>query len=744
MTTTGRLIVASSRLPVTVSQDSTSHDSASQDAAGWSATVGAGGLVTALKPVAKRVGFEWVGWPGVGVEAEHHAKVRKVLNDTTQASGDNPAWQVTPVFLSDAEVSGFYTGFANSTLWPLFHGLPSRTVFSTADYDTYAQVNGRFADVIAERAKPEDLIWIHDYQLMLLPELLRERGLTNPIGFFLHIPFPASDAYRTLAVRQELLNGLLGADLLAFHAYEYVSNFRKSCLRVLGLDSETEHVRTRARKVRLSVLPIGVDPDEVRELGETQEAATEYASLRETYAGKKIILGVDRLDYTKGIPEKLLAYEDLLANHPRWRSESVLIQVAAPSRTEVDEYQALKRHVDELVGRINGRYGAPNHTPIVYINQNVPRSRIAGMYRAADVALITPVRDGMNLVALEYIAARGKDGGHLILSEFAGAANQLPEARLVNPYNIKDVSAALHTALESEAPDWRFMQEFVETNTALRWSEQFLGRLEESRSTQRLPKRLRPQTLASRFSDCKHPAFFLDYDGTLRGYERVPRRAAPDERVRETLHMLSECGRVFVVSGRDEATLESWLGDLPVGLACEHGYALRDVGQMWEHRAEIDPAVLAKVQHVFDEFVRRTPGSHVERKRSAIAWHYRTVDAELGAFQSKALVHELTEVLAREPYSMLRGNKVVEVRHVQCTKARAVEEFLRRHPETDGIFCAGDDQTDEEMMEFLGGLQRKTTALCWVGAASAQTEYWTDTSDALVNELRAFANARAR
>lgn len=742
MTTTGRLIVASSRLPVTVSQNAPPN-SVSQDAASWNATVGAGGLVTALKPVAQRVGFEWIGWPGVGVGAEHHAEVRRVLNDATQGSGDNLAWQVTPVFLSDAEVSGFYTGFANSTLWPLFHGLPSRTVFSTSDYDTYAQVNGRFADVIAERAAPEDLIWIHDYQLMLLPELLRERGLTNPVGFFLHIPFPASDAYRTLAVRQELLNGLLGADLLAFHAYEYVSNFRKSCLRVLGLDSEAEYVRTRARKVRLSVLPIGVDPEEVRELSRTDDAIHEFETLRQSYAGKKIILGIDRLDYTKGIPEKLLAYEDLLANHPHWRDESVLIQVAAPSRTEVDEYQALKRQVDELVGRINGRYSAPNHTPIVYINQNVPRSRIAGMYRAADVVLITPVRDGMNLVALEYIAARGNEGGHLILSEFAGAANQLPEARLVNPYNIKDVSSALNTALETDAPDWRFMQEFVETNTALRWAEQFLSRLEESRSTQRLPKRLRAQALSSRFSECKHPAFFLDYDGTLRSYERVPRRAAPGERVRETLHSLSRCGHVFVVSGRDEATLEAWLGDLPIGLACEHGYALRGVGKMWEHRAEIDPAVLAKVENVFDEYVRRTPGSHVEKKRSALAWHYRTVDAELGAYQSKELVHELAEVLAREPYSVLRGNKVVEVRHIQCTKGHVVEDFLRRQPEIDGIFCAGDDQTDEEMMEFLSGVQRKPTALCWVGGASAQAEYWTDTSDALVSELRSFANARA-
>ena len=722
-----KLIVASSRLPVTVGTEE-GH---------WVASVGAGGLVTALRPVAKRIGFEWIGWPGLGVETKDRNAVTEVLNRAT-ANGDASGWQVTPVFLSQEEVDGFYAGFANSVVWPLFHGFPSRSAFSTEEYEAYARVNAHFADVIAERAKPDDLIWIHDYQLMLLPALLRDRGLTNPIGFFLHVPFPSTESYRILPPREELLRGLLGADLLAFHAYEYVSHFRKSCLRVLGLDSETDHVRTRARKVRLAVMPIGIDPKEVHELVETPEAISEYQMLTESYGDKKIILGVDRLDYTKGIPEKLLAYEDLLKNYPRWRRECVLIQVAAPSRTDVDEYQALKRQVDELVGRINGHYGSPDHTPIVYINQNVSRNRITGMYRAAHVALVTPVRDGMNLVALEYVAARGKDGGHLILSEFAGAANQLPEARLVNPYNIKDVSMALNAALESEPADTRYMLEFVENNTAIRWAEQFLARLEDARSSVPPPMRLRAKHLFSRFADCKKLVFFLDYDGTLRGYERIPKRAMPDERVREMLRALSRCGQVYVVSGRDQQTLESWLGDLPIGFACEHGAALREPNKVWEHVIETDPSVLAKVRAVLDEFVRRTPGARVEPKRSAIAWHYNTVDAELGAFQSKELVNELAELLKREPYSILRGNKVVEVRHMHCTKARALEEFLRRNPHVDGVFCAGDDHTDEEMMEFLHTVEGKTTVLCWVGVASSIAEFWADSSQSLVSELDEF------
>ncbi len=732
MTESGRLIVASSRLPVAVSCEDGQ----------WSAATGAGGLVTALRPVAERIGFEWVGWPGIGVEPEQQGAVEDVLREVSSRNEDGLGWQLTPLFLSKSEVQGFYSGFSNGVLWPLFHGFTNRSAFSVEDYETYVQVNRRFAELIAERASPEDAIWIHDYQLMLVPAMLRELGLTNPVGFFLHIPFPSSEAYRTLPVRQELLDGLLGADFLGFHAYEYVSHFRKSCLRVLGLDSDSDCVRTRARRVRLAVLPIGIDPDEVRTLMATPEAISEFESLTSSYAGKKIILGVDRLDYTKGIVEKLLAFEDLLRSYPRWSREAVLIQVAAPSRMSVDEYQQLKRQIDELVGRINGKYGSSDHTPIVYVNQNVGRDRIAGMYRAADVALVTPVRDGMNLVALEYIAARGTAGGHLILSEFTGAAYQLPEARLVNPYNVREVSVALNAALESEPPESKYMQEFVESNTAMRWAEQFVTRLEECRTNVSPPRRLKAKDLIERFAGRQQLGFFLDYDGTLRGFEVNPRYAAPGERVRELLRTLGSIGQVFVISGRDEQTLESWLGDLPVGLVCEHGYAIREKGRMWEHRVEVDPVILGRVRTVLDEFVRRTPGSRVELKRSALAWHYRSVDAELGAFQSKELVNELVELLKREPYSILRGNKVVEVRHTNCTKGRAVEQLLRRNLDIDAIFCAGDDNTDEEMMEFVRTLESKATALCWVGGGSALADLWASDSSSLIAELQTFAKER--
>lgn len=718
----GKLIVASTRLPVTMSRK---HD-------GWEAKPSAGGLVTALKSVAERRRFEWIGWAGTHVPEADKSTVTERLAEHG----------CCPIFITKQDIEGFYSGFSNGTLWPLFHGLTDLSTFAQSDWKAYIKVSNRFADEISRRAEPGDLIWVHDYQLALVPELLRQRGVTCPIGFFLHIPFPSSEIYRTLPVREEVLRGLLGADFVAFHAYEYVSHFRKSCLRVLGLDSEPSQIRTGARRVYLGVLPIGIDPAEISLMARERDAESELKSLRAAYRGKKIILGVDRLDYTKGIPEKILAFEELLRTNPKWRNKCVLIQVAAPSRTSVDEYQALKRRVDELVGRVNGRFGSPDHTPLVYINQNVPRSRLVGMYQAADLALVTPIRDGMNLVALEYIAARGEQGGSLILSEFAGAAHLLPGARLINPYNIAEVAKVLGEELENDSKDSSHMLEFVNQNTSMSWANRFLDRLEET-ATEMRPTAERLRVLADpnleRLRRAQHPLVLLDYDGTLRGYERKPQDAVPNQRIRDVLRDLAEHAVVYVISGRPAETLERWLGDLPIGLVCEHGFACREKDGTWVEQKGHSPNGLRRVEQLFQEFQRRTPGAIVEVKRSAVAWHYRSADPEFGTFQANELLSELEDVLKRRPYSVLRGNRVIEVRHVSATKGRAAEELLQRHPRTDAVFCAGDDRTDEDMMEVLRRRYSDMSVLCWVGGRNASAHFWTDSSAALLTELDALA-----
>lgn len=717
-----KLIVASTRLPVTMSEGD--H--------GWEVSPSTGGLVTALKAVKERRKFTWLGWPGAYIpEADQKSVARELAKHGT-----------SPVFIDKSDMDGFYQNFSNGALWPLFHNLTDRVRFDRESWRSYKRVNEMYADAIAKIAQPGDLIWVHDYQLCLLPLLLRERGLGCPIGYFLHIPFPSSETYRTLPVSEEVLRGLLGADLVAFHSYEYVSNFRMACLRVLGLESEPDGVGLQSRSVRLAVLPIGIDPKEIRDMVRGPTARNEYMELSRTFAGKKIICGVDRLDYTKGIPQKLEAFEELLSEHPEWRETCVLIQIAAPSRTGVEEYQQLKRDVDERVGRINGQYGSSSHTPVVYVNQSVPRERLSGLYRAADIALITPIRDGMNLVALEYVAARGERGGTLILSEFTGAAHCLPGARLVNPYNSSRVARVLAEALESDNPNtasFQHMTDFVNENTSMRWANRFLDQLEAVGGDPQHESslfRTNDKDVRTRLAGAQRPLVFLDYDGTLRSYVINPKEAVPDERILSVLEKLAEVATVYVVSGRDSATLEGWLGHLPIGLVCEHGLAIRPPHGQWEQRTNVSGSALTRlVQPVFEDFARRTPGSAIENKRAAIAWHYRAADPEYSAFQARELLTRLEDLLKRRPYKVLRGSRVIEVRHENVTKGNAVAHLLDRHTDADLLFCAGDDRTDEDMMRAIPKSWQDRAITCWVGSKNPWAAYWKESNTALLTEL---------
>lgn len=723
-----KLIVASARLPVTLSHR---HDV-------WTASPSTGGLVTALKSVAERRAFTWLGWPGTHVPETERPEVKRLLAKHGAAA----------VFIKKADIEGFYGGFSNRVLWPLFHNLSDRSHFDRAAWRAYERVNAMFADEIARRAKPGDVVWVHDYQLALVPELLRRRGLTCPIGFFLHIPFPSAETYRSLPAREHILRGMLGSDLIAFHTYEYVSHFRNACLRVLGVESDPKSVRLPSHRVNLEVLPIGIDPNEVREMAASPEAAREYATLQESYKGKKIIAGVDRLDYTKGIPEKLRAFEELLRAHPKLRQRVVFVQIAAPSRTDVVEYQELKREVDELVGRINGQYGTPSSTPVVYVNQNVSRARIVGLFQAADVAFITPVRDGMNLVALEYVATRGSRGGHLILSEFAGAAHCLPGAKLVSPFNVMQMAGTLADALEQTEPNletFQHMLDFVNRNTSERWANSFLDRLEECADDALVyakPLRVDQSPVAEKIAKAKKPLILLDYDGTLRPFVLEPRDAIPEAHAKHALKRLTEVATVYIISGRPGDTLDEWLGDLDLGFVCEHGFATKHLGGEWEERGRLGGQVLTRiVEPILQDFVRRTPGSRIERKRTSLAWHYRAADPEYGAFQANELFAMLEDTLKRRPYNVLKGSRVIEVRHESATKGRATSALLKMHNKADFLFCAGDDRTDEEMMEAIPRTWDSRAVTCWVGMPNSRAQYWVPTSDALIQALETMASA---
>jgi len=715
-----KLIVVSVRLPVRLVRTGEA----------WHAGPSPGGLATALRSVARRRAFTWVGWPGVGVPVQLQPAAAAALRGFG-----------SPVFLAQKELQGFYEQFSNQLIWPLFHNISGRLKFDRSAWYRYKVVNERFADAVRELAEPGDTIWVHDYQLALVPQLLRKSRLECAIGFFLHVPFPSHETYRTLPAREEFLQGMLGADLIGFHTYEFAQHFRNACLRVLGIESDREVIALPDHLTHLGVHPIGVDPEEIQAFAQLPEVKDEFESLRARFRAKKVILGVDRLDYTKGIPEKLLAFEEFLRRNPHWQTKVVLIQIASPSRTGVREYRELKREVDELVGRINGRYGTFNHTPLVYINQMIPRTRLSALYRLADVAFVTPLRDGMNLVALEYVAARSDNPGTLILSEFAGAASCLAGARQVNPHNIGLMADVLADALcdsRTAESEFRQMGEFVYANTSEAWAERFLKRLDEVHESQRAgARRLDAASgVQMRSVDPQRRLFILDYGGTLQPHVPQVSEAAPDRRVRNVLHELASMASVYVISRRPAAVLDRWLGDIPIGLVCEDGVAIKQPGRDWPAMPEIDPTVLdTLVRPVLEDFVEHTPGSKLVRGRIALGWHYRMVDPRLGSLRAKELYAQLEDTLKGLPYAVLRGARVIEVRPARLTKQSVAERLLESYADAELVFCGGNDRVDEGMFEVVLRSERDTVITCFVGGKDTIGQYFVESPAELLDQL---------
>jgi alpha,alpha-trehalose-phosphate synthase [UDP-forming] len=408
-----------------------------------------GGLVTALDPVMRRCGGVWLAWdPGGDPKAQHRFEVPE----------RGPTFTLRQVPLTSREVRRYYFGFANRALWPLCHYFIDRCHFDEAEWHDYVAVNERFADATAAECEPGDLIWVHDYHFCLLPKMIRERRPKGLIAYFLHIPFPADEVFHIIPWRAQILEGLLGADLVGMHTSRYVADFLACCERLLGarVDYEEGLVHWQGRRVKVAAFPIGIDVDEFERIAASPEVEKKVAKVQRGLRSEISVLGVDRLDYSKGIPQRLFALERFLERYPEYHGRFAFVQVAVPSRTRVDEYRNLKRSIDEMVGRINGRFSDSGWQPIRYLYRSLNRQDLVAHYRAADVAMITPLRDGMNLVAKEYCASRTDEGGILLLSEFTGAAEGLGEgALLVNPFSVEGTAEALHRAFEMPADERR-------------------------------------------------------------------------------------------------------------------------------------------------------------------------------------------------------------------------------------------------------------------------------------------------
>ena len=694
-----RLIVVSNRLPLTLQRTKE----------GWRTVRSSGGLASAMNPLLGKTGGDWIGWAGDS-EAEASEEREAILSDW--AENDH----CFAVGLPKGVAAGFYEGYANQTLWPVFHNFPSQLKFDAKDWQGYAEANRIFCEAVVNRYRPNDLIWVHDYHLMLLPRMLRDRLPDAAIGFFLHIPFPSSEIFPVLPRREELLEGLLGADLLAFQTHGHLQQFRAAILRVLGMESRIEEVAFGSRPVRLEALPIGIAPEEFTSLLKTDEKTIQqYADWMEQYRGRKVLLAVDRLDYTKGVPERLRAYAQLLRSSPELKEKVILIQIAVPTREGIDTYQELRTEVNRLVGEINGKLGTPEWTPLVYINRSIGRSHLAGLYKLADVCWVGSLRDGMNLVAKEYVACKAEANGVLVLSEFTGAAAEMGEALLINPFDEERTAATIKRALSLDEQERRLrmtaLHNRILRNNVFHWGERFLASLEDAvlergRYIDTQPQTLRPAELRDGYLHSSRRLMVIDYDGTLVPFARRPQQAVPPSTVLDLLRALASesSNRVALISGRSALNLERWFGNIPrLCLVAEHGAEIRTPSaSTWESLHSAPPSDWkATVMPILEHFVDRTPGSFVEEKKYALVWHYRMAEPEFGEWLANELASMLEAMLAETELRAFRGEKIVEVKPVWANKGEAFERLLKDFPDPDFLFAAGDDRTDEDLFERL-------------------------------------------
>jgi trehalose 6-phosphate synthase/phosphatase len=690
-----RLILASNRLPV----------AARLERGELVISPGAGGLASGLTGFQARTGGLWIGWPGETwrLNPNQRQELDRRLADL----------RALPIELTANEVSRYYEDFSNGILWPLLHYQVERLPQDPRGWDTYRRVNQRFADRIVEEYRPGDLIWIHDYQLMLVPGMVRRQLPGAAIGFFLHVPFPTSELFRVLRWRAELLEGMLGATLVGFHTASYADHFRNAAVKLLGCEVRMGRIMFEGRAVRAGTFPMGIDAKVYATLAESRSVIAESDRLRESSGDVRIIVSVDRLDYTKGIPRRLLAFERCLERHPKLRGRVQLLVVAAPSRESVGPYRQLRRTVDELVGRINGRYATLGHAPIHYISRTLGRDRLVAMYRAAAVALITPLRDGMNLVSKEFVASRVDEDGVLVLSELAGAAAELGAALLVNPYDLDAVADQLNRALEMPEPErrerMRGLRTEVMSHDVHRWAEEFVGalRAEHRRAIRAaqagvgLEDAVRPvDILAELGQPMPKVALVLDYDGTLVPLRPRPEEARPDDELLRLLNALAGLPGValHVVTGRRRTDIEAWLGHLPVGLHAEHGLSSRGIGRKrWRHRTvEPAPPWIELAREPMTARVAAVAGSHLEEKDASLVWHYRTANQVAGAVAARELHDELQAALQGSGARVVPGARTIEVRYGNVHKGLIVAEVEAAHPGY-RLLLAGDETTDEDM-----------------------------------------------
>jgi trehalose 6-phosphate synthase/phosphatase len=699
-----KILIVSNRLPLQVNLDNESISIKSS----------VGGLATGIKSIYKSFESQWIGWPGITNEEINNEKVRSDIVSAVRKEN------CLPVFIDKKDMDLYYYGFSNKTIWPLFHYFTQYVDYNRDFWNSYIQINEKFAEVIHENIKGIDKIWIHDYHLLLLPKLIKDKHKEISIGFFLHIPFPSYEVFRILPWRREIIEGMLGADLIGFHTYDYERHFLSCVRRLLGREIVLNQINMGNRIVKADAFPMGIDYEKYHNsaIKLQQKSIKDKSKIRQEIdkyflmsPDRKLILSIDRLDYSKGISNRLIAFEYFLDKYPEYREKVTLVLLAVPSRINVEQYMYMKREIDELVGKINGKYATINWTPIWYFYRTLNFEDLIELYTSCEIALITPIRDGMNLVAKEYIASQINDKGVLILSEMAGAAKELNEAIIINPNNKEEIAKALEEAVnmpeEEQKNRINIMQNILKRYNIVRWAQDFINSLENVSKIQKryLTKKINEdieKEIIKNYKKAGKRILFLDYDGTLVGFQTDPNLAQPDKELYGIMDKLAgdSSNEIVLISGRDRDIFGKWFGEKKYTLIVEHGVWIKKQDSSWRMIEQMNNEWKDLIRPSIEFFVDRTPGTFIEEKNYSIAWHYRKADYEQGIQRAIELKDELRSLISTYNLDILEGNKVIEIKNSNINKGRAALQLIS-DVKYDFIVGIGDDWTDEFLFEAL-------------------------------------------
>jgi trehalose 6-phosphate synthase/phosphatase len=688
-----KTIIVSNRLPVKISKTDNEYILSTSE----------GGLATGLGSIYKQGDNKWIGWPGIEInEKEDQDKVSAQLAELS----------LDPVFLNQEEINQYYEGFSNDVLWPVFHYYVSTySVYKQSNWEYYQAVNQKFAEAVLKIAEPGDVIWIHDYQLLLLPALIRKELPDVSIGFFQHIPFPSNELFRLIPWRKELLEGMLGADLIGFHTFDDVRHFLGAVTRVLPVNASANVLTVDERLVVAESFPMGIDNEKYASLPLQKAVLEQKALIKETFKNSKLILSIDRLDYSKGILQRLQAFEQLLQQYPEYCEKVTLYMIVVPSRDSVPQYAHLRDEIDKRVGNINALYRKMDWTPIHYYYRSFPIEMLSALYSSADVCLVTPLRDGMNLVSKEYVASRVNNDGVLILSEMAGASKELIDAVIVNPNNSGEVCnaiiEALNMPLDEQKRRMKQMRQLVAKFNITHWVKVFMDKLKEVKQMQRSMQTRHvsfatEQSIINRYIKTKKRIIFLDYDGTLVGFKSNIAQAYPDEALFSIIDKLSEdpANELVLISGRKHQNLGDWFGDKNMYLIAEHGSWFKQQNKSWHKISGLSDAWKHDIYPILDTYVDRTPGTFIEEKTYSLVWHYRNAQKGLGELRANELMNNLKYHATDKGLQLLPGDKVLEVKNMEINKGKAASMLLEKN-DYDFIIAFGDDYTDEDVFKSL-------------------------------------------